>query len=389
MFKIPKVILDVDISIAFGRGVFRGVVKYVRLHGPWNLISKPPFYRQLKRTPIEKSNADGIIMHTDDIRKIQRVSMSGIPAIVSYMKKPAKNLPILICDDDEIGKMAAEHLLSCYLKSFAFCGYNDFHWSRDRQDSFSKKIAKAGFKTYTYKQPASRIKQLWENEKIIIADWLKSLPKPVGLMACNDYRGQQVIEACKSVDIHIPDGVAIIGVDNDEQICELTDPPLSSVILNAENAGYEAAKLLDKFMAGKKMTNQKILVRPGGVYVRQSTNILAIEDKHIAKAVNFIRQHAKHPIQVNDVARAVGLSRRILEIRFRKILGRSVHDEIQYIRIEQIARMLIETNLSVSYISTTLGYPSLGHIARYFKKIKGLNPTDYRKKYGPSFSVFR
>jgi LacI family transcriptional regulator len=201
-------------------------------------------------------------------------------------------------------------------------------------------------------------------------------------MACNDDRGRQVLEACKIADLHVPEEVAILGVDNDEMVCDLSNPRLSSIALNLERSGYEAAELLDKLMAGnKKMANQKIIAQPTHVVTRQSTNILAIEDSDVAQAVRFIRQHSKEMLQVDDVAKTVGISRRGLERRFRIALKRSVFNEIKRVRAEQVARMLVETNQSIGQIALALNYPGIEHISRFFRKEKGMSPLAYRKKY--------
>ena len=217
-----------------------------------------------------------------------------------------------------------------------------------------------------------------------MAHWLKSLPKPVGLMTCCDDCSQHIIEACKIAELHVPEQVAVIGVDNDELVCKLSNPPLSSIALNFERGGYEAAELLDKLMTGKeKMKNQLIKVEPTYPVSRQSTDILAIDDSDIAKAIRFIRQHCKEPIRVDNVVAAAALSRRVLEKRFQKILGRSVLCEIRRVRVEQIVRMLVGTNLPISQIASKLGYPSVDHIARYFRQEKAMTPLAYRKQYGP------
>ncbi|UCF42835.1 MAG: DNA-binding transcriptional regulator, partial [Planctomycetota bacterium] len=289
----------------------------------------------------------------------------------------------IVASNDKIGQMAAEHLLDRGLKHFAYCGFDDIFWSVERSETFSKRIAEAGFKTHFYKRPKSRVKQLWKTEQLIMADWLKSLPKPVGLMACNDDRGQQVIDACKIAGLNMPDNVAIIAVDNDELVCGLTDPTLSSVNLNFERAGYESAELLDKLIAGKvKTMGRQIIVRSTHVVTRQSTDILAIDDPLISAALRFIRRNAKKDIQISDVVEAVATSRRTLQQRFRKLMHRSLHDEIMRVRVELVARLLVETNLSVSEIAIRLNYASPEHISRSFKRIKGLTPLAYRKDHG-------
>ncbi len=385
MPKIPKVILLVDTARAYGRGLLRGIAKYSDLHGPWIYYWKAPFYREAAGKEVTLSrlktlDADGIIMREQ--KKTKEILAMSLPTIISPYTEQFPGSPNIIPDDAAIGKMAAEHLLDRGFRNFAYCGFEDMFALRNRGEIFRKRITAAGFETRIYKEPKSKVKRLWENEQNVMADWLKSLPKPVGLMACNDDRAREVIEACKITDLHMPEEVAIIGVDNDDLVCNLSHPPLSSIALNFERAGYEAAELLDKLMAGEKMADQRIVVRPTHIVTRRSTDILAIEDRELAKAMRFIRQHSKEPIQVGDVVDAVALSRRSLYHQFRKVLGRSPNEEIRRARVEQIVRMLVETNLPVSKIAFALGYSSVAHIARYFRQEKGMNLQSYRKLYG-------
>ena len=250
-----------------------------------------------------------------------------------------------------------------------------------RGESFSKTVTKAGYLAYLYQQPRAKTKRTWDKELPIIAKWLLTLPKPIGLMTCNDDRGEWVIEACKIAGLKVPDEIAILGVDNDQLICDLCNPPLSSIVLNVEKAGYEAAALLDKMMDGEKINNYEIPIRPTHVVSRQSTDILAIDDPDVVAAIRFIHRHTKNVIQVNQIVDVVSLSRRVLEKRFRSIVGHSIHDEIRRVRVEQIIRMMAETEMSVSEIAKNLGFPEVEHISRYFRKEKGMSPLAYRKKY--------
>ena len=225
----------------------------------------------------------------------------------------------------------------------------------------------------------SSSKRKWENEQILMAAWLKQLKKPVGIMACNDDRGQHVIEACKIAMLRVPEDVAVIGVDDDDLICDLCDPPLSSVALNVEKAGYEAAKLLDKMMSEGKQINKNIEVNPTYVRIRHSTDIIATQDIELTKAITFIRQNFRKSIQVKNVVEATTLSRRGLEQRFRNKLNRSINSEIRRIRIEHICRLLVETELSISEIAYGFGFSSVEHISRYFQKEMGQSLRDYRK----------
>ena len=384
MPKIRKVILLITPSREFTRGLLRGIAKYSRIQGLWAFY-RPLDYREPKGKErllslMKTWNPDGILMR--EPHKIEEIIAMGVPTIsCPYTRAKIPGMANIMTDHISIGKMAAKHLLERGFKRFAYCGFDDWWWSRKRGESFSKKVAKVGYPTYFYKQPRAKTKRTWDKELPIIADWLLTLPKPIGLMACNDDRGEWVIEACKVAGLNVPDEMAIIGVDNDHLICDLCNPSLSSIVLNVEKAGYEAAALLDKMMASEKVINYEIYVQPTHVVVRQSTDILAIDDPDVVAAVRFIRQHSKNVIQVNDVVNAIALSRRVLEKRFRSILGHSIHDEIRRVRVEQIIQMLAETEMSISEIAEVLGFPDVAHVSRYFSKEKGMSPLVYRRQY--------
>jgi LacI family transcriptional regulator len=386
--KIPKIILLVEHSRAFGRSILYGIAKYSRLHGPWAFYRHPPYYMEpwgprktlswLKNI-IRKFDADGVIMRA--ARNVEALVETGLPTIVLDINEPIPNLANIICSNVEIGKLGAEYLLNRGFRYFAYCGFDDMRWSIDRGKGFCDRVSQAGFETSVYVQPKSKTNRSWEKEQSFVVDWLRSLPKPVALMVCNDDRGQYVTEACKIAGLHVPEELAIIGVDNDELICDLTDPPLSSVAVNTEMAGFEAAKLMKELMDGEDMAGKVIMVNPTHVVTRKSTDILAIEDREVAEAVRFIRRNAKRSLQVNEVAQAAALSRRVLEKRFRAILHRSVHQEIKRIRITLLTEMLTQTDMTISEIASEMGFPGAEHIARYFRKEKGMSLIDYRKKY--------
>lgn len=384
------VLVLLDKSRVAGRRLLHGIVRYSHLCGPWRIRGLPPFYRDPDSkirmlSQAKNSQVDGVIATIDDRKMAKVLSLTRLPAIVEPAKDQIPGFPCIFDAGDTAGKMCAEHLLSLGLSNFAFCGFENFCWSGVRCEDFEQRIVDAGSESHFCKVPRSKAPHRWDNEQVVLTEWLRSLPKPVGLMACNDDCGHYVIEACQVADLRVPDDVAVVGVDDDELICDLTDPPLSSAALNHETAGYRAAQLLDAMMAGKKVDSKSIVpLEASGVVTRQSTDVLAIEDRELAIAVRFVRRHSNEAIQVSDVADSIAVSRRVLERRFREVLKRSVHDEIRRVRVERAARLLLETNLSISQIASDLGYPSDKHIARYFRKEKGITPQQYRRKFGPS-----
>ena len=377
MNKIPKVVLLIESSRAFGRELQSGIARYARLHGPWSFYRQP---RGLTSTipQIKNGQADGIITRNTPLSAdIIKLKIPVITVLHYSDRNPA--IPAVLTDSENIAKLAAEHLLNRGFQNFGYCGFKNLFWSDERAMFFNTFIEQSGNKVSFFKQPRSDGDKSWAIEITGISKWLKNLPKPVGVMACNDDKGQQVLEACKLEGYKVPEEVAVIGVDNDTLICELADPPLSSVALGVESAGYRAAELLAKLMKGQTDNIQDIVVRPSHVVKRQSTDIMAINDTHLVKALAYIRTNSSRKINVEDVVDQTAISRRSLENRFQKYLGRSIQQEIRRIRIDLITKLLVETDMSISEITSTLDFADIDHISRYFRKGKGMGLREFRK----------
>jgi len=377
----PAVLLFVETSREFGRGLLYGIARYSRLHGPWRVYRRPagldsslPEWKDLK--------IDGAIVR--DVKMAEDLARSGFPVIFAqHNRESYAPHPAIITDSAAIGRVAAEHFLDRGFQHFAYCGLDDFIWSRRRARYFAERIERAGFSVDVYQQPAARSRRAWRREQDLIARWLRALPTPVAVLCCNDDRALQVIEACKLADLYVPDHVAVLGVDNDVLVCDLADPPISSIALNTEAAGHEAAQLLDALMKGGKLAGQTIWVRPTHIVTRMSTDMLAVTDPEVAAAIRFIRRNPNRLIQVNDVVRATSISRRVLEKRFKAILRHSVYQEIRRVRVNYIIQLLLGTDMSVTEIATRSGFEGVEHIARYFRKETGMSLRAYRKKHAP------
>jgi len=384
MLRVPKVILLIESSRASGRALLRGIADYSRHHGPWSFSWEPAGLEKVQPL-LETGDADGIILR--DVEEVEEIAAYGVPTVVvGHGKTEIPGMVNVVTDSEAIGRMGAAHLLSCGFKHFAFCGYEKTSlekttWSEIRRKSFCRCVREAGFEP-----PAdfilSTIGKDWSKEWHSLAHWLKALPKPAGVMACNDDCGQRVMEVCKLTGLTVPDLVGLIGADNDEVVCGLTDPPMSSVAINFERAGYEAASALDGLMRQSRVVPPRITAAALHVVARRSTDFVAADDWHVAKALRLIRDRARRGVTVSEVAQSSGLSRRALEKRFRKMLGRSVLDEIRRVRTDQIAQLLVETDLPVAQIADLLGFADTQHIARYFRAGKHTSPLAYRKTYG-------
>jgi len=282
-------------------------------------------------------------------------------------------------NNDGMGKMAGEYLLGLGFREFGFCGLENMFWSANRCKAFENVINQAGHSLHIY-QPVKK-RKTQSNDQQSLVEWLKSLPNPIAIMACNDDRGKQLIEAAKIAGIRIPDGIAVIGVDDDEVVCDLCYPSLSSVKLNVARAGYETAKLLDEMMTNKNLLPHEIIVQPVGIARRQSTDVYCVEDHEVVKALVYIRQNARYMIQVSDVADYVCLSKRALQLRFKKALGYSLYERIKKEKVNKMAELLTGSTMSIIDIALYLGFSSINHISRFFKQERGCSPLEYRRRY--------
>lgn len=378
MRKRRKVALLIETSNAYGRGVLHGVVRYIREHEPWSFYIPEHGRGDIPPPWLANWQGDGIIARIENQRIAKSVAKSGLPAVDVSAARLLKHLPWVETDDRAIARLAAEHLVDRGFKHFAYCGDSRFNWSKWRERSFQEFLQDARRDCHLYRAKVSPDAPL-EQQVADIAKWVCKLPKPIAIMACYDIRGQQVLEACRNQGLDVPDEVAVIGVDNDTLLCDLSSPPLSSVIPNTERTGYEAAKLLHQMMQGHKPAAAAHLISPLGVAARQSTEVLAIEDRHIASALRYIREHAHEQIHINSVMSGLPLSRRAFESRFKKMLGHTPHEEIARVRINRVKELLTETDLSLADIAERTGFRHVEYLSATFKKKAGMPPSWYRK----------
>jgi LacI family transcriptional regulator len=381
---MKRIVLLVETSRAFGRGLIMGIARYSKIYGPWSFYKEPI---DLKSTipHLTGWKPDGIIMR-DSLITMELLNLK-IPTILAiHDSSYPKDVPVIKTDSQSIARLASNHLLEKGLKNLAFFGYENYDWLKERRFYFSRYNIEAGYKTHIY-IPRRKIKRdEWESEQQEVCDWVNALPKPVGIFAGNDDHGQNILEVCKLIGLKVPEDVAVIGVDNDPMICDISDPPLTSIALNVEAAGYEAAKLMDNMIDTKKLSGKQIMVSPSYIVQRQSTDILAVKDTDVSKAIQFIKKNAKNKICVEDVVRSTNLNRRVLERRFKTAIHRSIYDEIQNVRVELIAKLLIETDLPISQITAFFDFTDAEHISRYFKRGKGVGLREFRKCHKPGYS---
>lgn len=385
--KVAFVVPSISLNL---RHILKGICRYVMVNSNWHLriASGIPanILPMLKETGI-----DGMFVAIHSKRLMLKVNAMGLPCIGMDCLSVPRVLPYLTADSFQAGRLAAEHLLERGFKHFAYYSPSSYFWSIRRRDGFCQRIQQAGFTASVY-NPAVTGRRYdkydWQSGRTWMkglekpVEWLHSLPKPVGLMACDDTIGYDLIEAAGESGIRIPEEVSVIGVFNDDVLCNAARPPLSSVAINLELAGYQASQLLNSIIIGrKKMAGQAILAQATHIITRQSSDIMAIEDRNVANAVNFIRTNFNSRICVADIVNAAACSRRSLETRFQKVLGRSIMKEVMRVRIEHIASVLLESDMSIDQITKTSTFDSVSHLIRIFKKHKGVPPSAFRKMH--------
>jgi LacI family transcriptional regulator len=381
-----RVALIIESSRAYGRGLFLGVAKFVREHHEWSVQSEEWKWTDAFPAWLTNWEGDGIIARVETPEMAAFIRQLGVPVIDVRGSVSGFRLPLIDTDDRKVANMAAEHLMNRGFRQYAFCGFVGANYSDKRSHCFQEKLAQSGFSCQIYAPP----KQLeeahtigYESQGLLFQEdlgrWLVSLPKPIGVMACNDIRGQQVLNLCRRLDLAVPEEVAIIGVDNDEILCELSDPPLSSVAPDTLRIGYEAAVLLDRMMAGGKPPAKPILIPPRGIVTRRSTEVLALDDRQLAVGLRFIRDHAFDPITINEVAKTASMCRRVFERRFAAKMGRSPKAEVVRLRLEKVKRLLTDTDWNLSQIAEKTGFNYGEYLHTVFTRKIGVTPGEFRR----------
>jgi LacI family transcriptional regulator len=378
--RVKHVALIVESQVAPRRNMLTGVARYIQEHDPWAVYLKPFGVEKSLESWLNDWQGDGIIAAVNDPNSYV-VTGRGVPVVDVVGVLRREDVPLVRTADKSVGRLGAEHLLDRGYKQFGFSEYAGWDWSVNRRVGFVDTLAARGHTAHVHTM--SLPSQLggpreWEQQQRELAAWLTELPKPVGIMATNDLMGQQILEACLRLGIDVPGQVAVIGADNDEPVCKVAHPPLSSVVINDHQRGYEAAGLLDRLMRGDPPPGETIYVEPAGVVSRASTDIMAIEDDVVVRALRFLREHACDHIGVDEVVASVPVSRSVLERKFRKVVGRSINAEIVRVRIARAIELLTDTRLELKVIAARAGFGSQAYMNAVFQSKVGRTPGSYR-----------
>ena len=394
------VALLVESSRIYGRGLLKGIAQYIHGTYGWRVLHQERGLDDFLPDWFVAGKFDGILARIEHPSAAELIAKLGRPAVDLRGLLPLPGVPFVATDDRATVDLALEHLRARGFRHLAFCGFGETDFSESRANFFLEYIGRLGLDVHIHRSPPApgRLSTTASEARALVSDsklpqWILSLPKPIGLLACNDARGRQVLDACRSCGVHVPDEVAVIGIDNDDVFCELSDPALSSVIPDCQRIGYEAAAMLDRMMSGSPGFVGSLTIEPLGVVTRQSTDMLAIDDPQIVAALRYIRDYAAAGITVDNVldhlARTgrAAVSRSTLDKRFAWHLGRSIKQEILRVRIMRIKSLLQDTHYSLAKIAEMVALPHPEQLSTLFKRETAETPGEFRKRHHVPDSV--
>lgn len=383
MEKLVKILLLTDFASGYSRNLLRGIVSYAQGKKNWVFYRMPLYFRMLHGDKeiikwAKKWKVDAIIAQLSDI-DLNLLKELNIPVIVQNYKDRIPGICNLTGDYIGTGQMAAEYFLQMGYRNFAYYGIREAIWSRERCTGFRECVEKAGFTVFEYFESASQ-KESWEQDYEPIGTWLQTLPEHTALMACDDYYALHIIETCRILDISVPDRIAVLGVDNDQLICNISDPPLSSIVIDSRNGGYQAGEALDELMKSNSGTIFNISVPPIQVISRGSTKKWVIRDKYILKTVEYIENNYAGHISVDSLLDLVPFSRRVFEKKFKEETGSSIYQFILEYRINRFAEKLLTSNSPIENLGIACGFRNGQNLSRVFMSHKGMTPSEFRKR---------
>ena len=372
--------IAIDGASAYGRGIMRGIMQYANAQRRWEIYSM--LRGTLEVGPHDWPRCDGAIcagVKSDVLESIRGHSGHAIVCSGSAFEAGERNVVCL--DDVAAGAMAAEHLMECRPGSFAFAGLPASPHSVNRQRGFTAKLEQHGH--------AGRVGPAFDHPGIAqnlkhwpaMIDWVRRLPRPAGILAVDDTAAHDLAAACLRAEIAVPEHVAILGVNNDDLLCESAWPPLSSIDCGFPRIGYAAGHLMDRLLAGQRLGKAERLVRlpPLRVVRRRSTDVLAVTDPMVGDALRFIREHACDPCSVHDVLDHLAVSRRSLELKFAEMLGCTPHDQILRVQMEAARSLLLQPGLTLPVIAQRCGFSDQSAFGRAFRRALGRSPSAYRR----------
>ena len=375
----------VFVHLESGRGYSRDILKGIYAHNRfnrWDIIFEPAYFLKNNHTRsdisiIKALKPDGCILEFP--QNVSALKRMGIPVVQVTSVHHSSSIPYVKGNYESDGKMAARYFQKKGFQNFAFFGIEGLEWSEARYSSFKFQAEEAGINLYSYFLKGNDADVLTHNFTDL-NNWLKKLPKPIAVLCCNDDFGQILINSCSMAAIKVPHEIAILGIDNDELICNITSPNLSSISRNHSKTASSVCSILDEMMNGTRMHRHFISTEAVEVMERASTDTVSTGDSDVAEAITFISSNIRLPITVNDVAAVGNFSVRVLNSRFKKLTGNTIHQEIQFRKLSMF-KQLLKQNLSIKEIAFELGFQDISHVSRWFSHLEGTSPLEWKKKY--------
>jgi LacI family transcriptional regulator len=384
MARPLPIALVFSFSLSYCRGVLRGISRFAADRDDWTLATVAPGPDLAASLAAVKPR--GVIAHIFDRRLARALSARRCPVINVCGIMPQLSFPRIGIDDALVGELAARHFLERGLRSFACIGHPAHGASIARELSFRTTLARHGCGSDRYHVSAAVPFDPTATTPVLgpgIGAWVRRLPRPTGIFCANDILAAQLAEACRQQRVAVPEDVAILGVDNDDLLCGLARPPLSSIALPDQEVGVQAAIHLERLLRGeRRILARPLLLAPLRVEARRSSDLSAIRDAAVARACRHIQEQAHRRLGVGDVANAVGLGRRTLERRFRAVLGRGLAEEIRRCRVERAKELLAEGRLPLATVATRSGFASAKQFSTSFRAAAGMTPGAYRRQRG-------
>src|SRR5690606_28425289 len=356
---MKKILLLTDLSSDYSRNLLKGIVKYSKEVCSWNFYSLPFYFKELHGNKgivkwAKKWGADAIIAQFDDL-DLNQLAQLKIPIIVQNYSRRNEQVSNLTGDYYNTGVMAADFFYQKGFRQFAYYGLKKTVWMRERGEGFIERLKENNCDVILYPEDNSLQGKLQVNHNKL-GKWVKNLPKPIAVFACDDSHALHITEICKIAGINIPNEIAVLGVDNDDLLCNISNPKLSSIELDVINGGYLTGQLLDSFLQKKVTVPVDIIIKPIRVVTRESTEKVVISNKYIADAITYIHENYMENISVKTINDRIPMSRRVMEIVFKKETETTIEQYIQSVRLEHFSNLLITTNIALADVTRIVGF---------------------------------
>ncbi|MCB1203466.1 MAG: DNA-binding transcriptional regulator [Verrucomicrobiae bacterium] len=378
--SVKRVAILVETTRSYTRDLLAGVSRYLQSHGPWSTFLELRALESSVPPWLAGWDGDGILTRTHSKEMALAIRAAGVPSVELRSNKFTPGMPFIGMDNALIGQAVAEHFLNRGYRRFAAYALDTETFFRERVSKFVDRVEESGWPCTVLPAQGETTPRDWEAHQKRLVQWLGSLEKPVGVFATNDQLAVRLLDACRRAGIAVPEEVAVVGCENEETLCDFASPSLTSVRFDGLSVGWKAAARLDSLMRGEADDGLPMLVPPGGIEVRASSDEFVIEDPVVLRAVRLIREKTFAGLGVVDICRELGVSRSTLERRMKSALGRPPKDEILRVRFREVNRLLLATDLTIDLIADQTGFTHAHYLQSAYRERFGITPGEYRRR---------